>query len=92
MQAGLDQVWPFVDELFDPDDAAARLPGVAADPATLRPAWDRYVTGVLSEATLHKPEPGWRSRGGRAGLHTEYLGHLLAEMQCLHRSHPGATW
>ncbi len=92
MQAGLDEVWPFVDELFDPDDAAARLPGVAADPATLRPAWDRYVTGVLSEATLHKPEPGWRSRGGRAGLHTEYLGHLLAEMQWLHRSHPGATW
>jgi ring-1,2-phenylacetyl-CoA epoxidase subunit PaaC len=92
MQAGLDQVWPFVAELFDPDDAAARLPGVAADPATLRPAWERYVTAVLSEATLQQPEPGWRSRGGRAGLHTEYLGHLLAEMQHLHRSHPGATW
>jgi ring-1,2-phenylacetyl-CoA epoxidase subunit PaaC len=92
MQAGLDQVWPFVDELFDPDDTAARLPGVAADPAALRPAWDRYVTAVLSEATLRQPEPGWRARGGRVGLHTEHLGHLLAEMQWLHRSHPGATW
>ena len=27
-----------------------------------------------------------------AGLHTEHLGHLLAEMQHLTRSHPGATW
>ena len=62
------------------------------DPATLRPAWDSYVTSVLSQATLHKPEPRWRSRGGRDGLHTEHLGHLLAEMQHLHRSHPGATW
>jgi ring-1,2-phenylacetyl-CoA epoxidase subunit PaaC len=89
MQAGLDQVWPYTEELFDP---ASELPGVAVDPATLRPAWDRYVTSVLTEATCHEPEPRWRSRGGRDGLHTEYLGHLLAEMQHLHRSHPGATW
>jgi ring-1,2-phenylacetyl-CoA epoxidase subunit PaaC len=89
MQAGLDQVWPYTEELFDP---ASQLRGVAADPATLRPAWDQYVTSVLSEGTLSKPEPRWRSRGGRDGLHTEYLGHLLAEMQHLHRSHPGATW
>jgi ring-1,2-phenylacetyl-CoA epoxidase subunit PaaC len=89
MQAGLDQVWPYVDELFDP---ASLLPGVAADPATLRPAWERYVTSVLSQATCDKPEPRWRSRGGRGGLHTEHLGHLLAEMQHLHRSHPGVSW
>jgi ring-1,2-phenylacetyl-CoA epoxidase subunit PaaC len=89
MQAGLDQVWPYTEELFDP---TSKLSGVAVDPATLRPAWETYVTSVLSQATLHKPEPRWRSRGGRDGLHTEYLGHLLAEMQHLHRSHPGATW
>ncbi len=92
MQAGLDQVWPYAEELFDPSDAASQLPGVAVDPATLRPAWQRYVTSVLSEAACDQPEPRWRSRGGRDGLHTEHLGHLLAEMQHLHRSHPGATW
>ena len=92
MQAGLDRVWPYVAELFDGDDTAAQLPGVAADPATLRPAWQAYITSVLDQATLRLPEPRWRSRGGRSGLHTEHLGHLLAEMQHLHRSHPGATW
>ena len=92
MQAGLDQVWPYTEEVFDPPDPASQLPGVAVDPETLRPAWDQYVTSVLSEGTLNKPEPRWRSRGGRDGLHTEHLGHLLAEMQHLHRSHPGATW
>lgn len=89
MQAGLEQIWPYTQELFDP---ATGLPGLAVDPATLRPAWAGYVTSVLAEATLQLPEPRWRSRGGRTGLHTEHLGHLLAEMQHLHRSHPGATW
>ena len=92
MQAGLDQVWPYTDELFDPASTTGQLPGVAADPVTLRPAWEAYVTEVLSEAACDKPDPRWRSRGGRDGLHTEHLGHLLAEMQHLHRSYPGATW
>ena len=32
-------------------------------------------------------------RGGRDGQHTEHLGHMLAEMQIVARSHPGAeSW
>jgi ring-1,2-phenylacetyl-CoA epoxidase subunit PaaC len=95
MQAGLDAVWPYVEELFDPTDTAAELaalPEVAVDPSTLRPAWTGYLRGVLEEATLTEPQPNWRSRGGRRGYHTEHLGHLLSEMQILHRSHPGASW
>ncbi|MDX6226660.1 MAG: ring,2-phenylacetyl-CoA epoxidase subunit PaaC, partial [Frankiales bacterium] len=92
MQAALDRAWPYVDELFDTDDAAAALPGVAVDPASLRPAWTAYLEKALAEATLTRPEPTWRSRGGRTGYHSENLGHLLPEMQALHRAHPGATW
>lgn len=92
MQAGLDRVWPYVDELFTADPAVAALPDVAVDPASLRSAWTAYVDGVLAEATLTVPTPTWHARGGRAGLHSEHLGHLLPEMQHLHRAHPGATW
>jgi ring-1,2-phenylacetyl-CoA epoxidase subunit PaaC len=95
MQAALDQVWPYVEEIFDTADTAdilAALPGIAADPAALRPAWSRYVENVITTATLSVPTPTWRSRGGRSGYHTENLGHLLPEMQNLHRSHPGASW
>jgi ring-1,2-phenylacetyl-CoA epoxidase subunit PaaC len=70
----------------------AALPGIAVDPALLRWAWSDLVEQVLAEATLTVPTPKWRSRGGRAGYHSENLGHLLPEMQNLHRSHPGATW
>ena len=95
MQAAVDATWPFVEEIFDPSDIAdelAALPGIAVDPATLRDAWTAYVRPVLAEATLAEPQPRRRTRGGRRGLHTEALGHLLAEMQSLHRAHPGASW
>ncbi|HSK56851.1 MAG TPA: 1,2-phenylacetyl-CoA epoxidase subunit PaaC [Jiangellales bacterium] len=94
MQAGLEQVWPYVDEMFDGDELATTLAadGIAVDPAELRPAWDASVGTVLARATLTRPAPAFHGRGGRRGLHTEALGHLLAEMQHLHRSHPGASW
>jgi len=47
---------------------------------------------VLRESTLERPADGWRPTGGRDGVHTEHLSRLLAEMQVLHRAHPGVTW
>jgi ring-1,2-phenylacetyl-CoA epoxidase subunit PaaC len=94
MQAGLDQVWPYIDELFDTDPLEQRLVGAggAVDSAGLRPRWDDVVGAVLSEATLRRPEPSYSHRGGRRGVHTEHMGYLLAEMQHLARSHPGVSW
>ena len=60
--------------------------------AGLRPEWDAYVDAVLAEATLERPTPSWTAEGGRSGVHTETFGYLIAEMQHLHRSHPGASW
>lgn len=97
MQAAVDGVWPYTAELFEPDGLTDRLSaaGVAIDPAGLRPEWDDHVAGVLAEATLARPAGGPappEPPGGRRGRHTEHLGPLLAEMQQLHRSHPGARW
>jgi len=90
MQAGLERIWPYVDEMFRPWDVAL------VDPTELRPGWSSYVEGVLAEATLALPgketETWTAPGGGRTGIHTEPFGYLLAEMQHLHRSHPGATW
>ncbi|HEY2880423.1 1,2-phenylacetyl-CoA epoxidase subunit PaaC [Nocardioides sp.] len=90
MQAALDAEWPYVDELFAPLDAS--LAGRVVDPAELRDGVLSDVRRVVTEATLSMPEVRSALAGGRAGLHTEHLGYLLAEMQYLHRSHPGATW
>ena len=94
VQAGLDEVWPYAFELFERDALTARLvdAGVAADPVLLEPVWRGCVEEVLAEATLAVPESTWRPTGGRSGAHTTAFGYLLAELQHLHRSHPGATW
>jgi ring-1,2-phenylacetyl-CoA epoxidase subunit PaaC len=57
-----------------------------------RAPWLHAVAQVLARAILQQPEDGWMQTGGRAGRHTEHLGHLLAEMQILPRTYPGATW
>ena len=94
VQAGLDELWPYAAELFERDALVERLlhRGVAADPALLEPVWRGTVEDVLTEATLTVPDTTWRPSGGRAGRHTTGFGYLLAELQHLHRSHPGASW
>jgi ring-1,2-phenylacetyl-CoA epoxidase subunit PaaC len=88
MQAAVDDLWPFTHELFTGTAPA----GIAPDPGSLRPAWLETVDDVLTVATLTRPEDGWAPSGGRQGRHTEHLSYLLAEMQVLHRAHPGAAW
>ena len=92
MQRGLDAMWPFTGELFAPDPFAAGLDGIAVDPQSLRSAFDALVPRLISEAGLAVPTTSLARGGGRAGQHSESLGPLLAEMQVLARTHPGASW
>ncbi len=92
-QQALDALLPYTGEFFGPvDEAALVKAGVAPDPSMLRPGWDRMVDDVLAQATLTRPAGGWFQQGGRVGRHTEHLGFMLAEMQHLPRSFPGAAW
>jgi ring-1,2-phenylacetyl-CoA epoxidase subunit PaaC len=79
MQDAVERAWPYTHELF-------------TDEPDLRDEWLRIVEPVLLEATLDRPADGWAPGGGRDGLHTEHLSYLLAEMQVVHRAHPGASW
>jgi ring-1,2-phenylacetyl-CoA epoxidase subunit PaaC len=93
-QAALDALWRFTGELFlaDPIDDQMVAQRIAPNAAALEPIWRAQVADTLQRATLKLPESGYMQRGGRVGRHTEDLGHLLAAMQILPRSHPGAKW
>jgi ring-1,2-phenylacetyl-CoA epoxidase subunit PaaC len=94
MQAAIDAEWPYAEELFDDAHVDPSLveAGIAVDPAVLRDAWQMRVGAVVAEATLTLPDVRPAVTGGRRGIHTEQMGYLLAEMQHLARSHPGASW
>ena len=61
-------------------------------PAGAARGWNAQVDEVLALATLERPRDRWMQTGGRAGRHSEHLGHLLSELQYLQRAYPGATW
>ncbi|CUW29143.1 MULTISPECIES: 1,2-phenylacetyl-CoA epoxidase subunit PaaC [Streptomyces] len=90
MRRACDALWRFTGEMFQP------VEGLDADWAALEARWLESVTDVLGRAGLTVPEGprtgAWSAGAGRQGLHTEPFGRMLAEMQHLHRSHPGATW
>jgi len=97
VQKAVDNLWRFTPELFAVDDVDAALvgDGTVPDMAALEPQWSSLVRDVIARATLTLPHDVVRApsmRGGRTGAHTEHLGHMLAEMQIVARSHPGATW
>uniref|UniRef100_Q07SY8 Phenylacetate-CoA oxygenase, PaaI subunit n=1 Tax=Rhodopseudomonas palustris (strain BisA53) TaxID=316055 RepID=Q07SY8_RHOP5 len=93
-QTALDDLWAFTGELFHADAADAELiaAGVAIDPESLRAGWLATISEVMSRATLTLPNSNWMQKGGRSGVHTEHLGFLLADLQVMQRSFPGATW
>jgi ring-1,2-phenylacetyl-CoA epoxidase subunit PaaC len=96
MIAGLEQVWPLVDELFTTHEVEHALPGVAVPPSSVRQDVDAVLAQVFKAAALTAPDTAPMSpiagKTGRDGVHTEAMGYLLAEMQHLARSMPGATW
>ena len=94
MQSGIDDLWMYTGEMFAADDTdlALAAEGIAADVGALLPAWRDRVAAVLDLATLTMPSAAWMQRGGKQGVHSEHLGHLLAEMQSLQRAHAGAQW
>ena len=93
-QEAIEHLWAYTGEMFEVDNDERGLidAGIAVDAATLKPKWLKVVCGVIAEATLTLPSNDWMQRGGRAGRHSEYLGHILSELQSLQRSFPGATW
>lgn len=93
-QAALEALWRFTGELFDSDDVDAALAaaGIAPDLKALQPRWTARVDEVLREATLQKPAQVAYKWQGKRGVHTEHLGHMLAEMQHLQRTYPRAQW
>lgn len=98
MQRALDVLWPYTGEMFsvDPVEEAMIAAGIAPAHDALRAPWHAAVAAVVAEATLTLPAGAWmhgaHGRGGKQGVHTEHLGHLLAPMQFLQRAYPGATW
>ncbi|MEW2114384.1 1,2-phenylacetyl-CoA epoxidase subunit PaaC [Streptomyces sp. NPDC005474] len=78
MRAALDQVAPYLGELFTAYDVQGEVVEV--------------LRQVTEAAGLPMPSVPPARGAGRGGQHTEHLAPLLAELQSVARAHPEATW
>ena len=87
-------LWPYTSELLEGDaiDARAARSGLGPAWSELRSQWLAALEPVFAEAQLELPvDTAFRSYG-KTGRHSEHMGYMLAEMQHLQRSFPGAVW
>ena len=95
MQSALDRLWPFVGEMLGDDemDHAIADEGIGPLPSQLKNEYLKTIEPLLHQATLSTPESSFAQKGGKSGeMHSEHLGHLLAQMQYLQRAYPDARW
>jgi len=94
VQQSLDDAWRYTGEMFAADEIDALMQDQFDGPDLLdvQALWRHDVEETVREATLRLPDDQWMASGGKQGQHSEHLGFLLAEMQYLQRSFPGATW
>jgi ring-1,2-phenylacetyl-CoA epoxidase subunit PaaC len=93
-QDALDELYAYSTELFESDEVERSLveAGIAVDPTILRSEWERTINRIFADATLKIPPQSYGQTGGRKGRHSEHLGYILADMQFLQRTYPGAQW
>ncbi len=94
LQRALNDLWGYTPELFEVDELEQKLvdEGIAVDSAALKTDWEQAVRATFSEATIEVPAGDWSVTGGRQGLHTEHLGHMLSDLQFVQRAYPGLEW
>ena len=95
IQKAFDDLWMYTDELFDSDEIEKNLEkkNLAVTSSSLKKDWDKKIKEIFLSAGLTVPStPKHSMRYGKYGVHTEYLGFLLAEMQHLNLLYPDAKW
>ncbi|MGI9228268.1 MAG: 1,2-phenylacetyl-CoA epoxidase subunit PaaC [Gammaproteobacteria bacterium] len=94
LQQGMDECRPYADEFFrlDEIDREMQERGIAPGLDQIETAWRGRIDKTLRQAAIGEPQSDHSPDGGRRGLHTEYMGYLLAEMQSVPRAWPGLQW
>jgi ring-1,2-phenylacetyl-CoA epoxidase subunit PaaC len=93
-QKALDDLYTYTEELFyqDPTEINLVEQGIAVDTSALKTNYYNTVHSVLQEATLNIPDQKYFLKGGKKGIHSEYMGYILTEMQYMQRTYPNMQW
>ncbi|MCU0351192.1 MAG: phenylacetate-CoA oxygenase subunit PaaC [Flavobacterium sp.] len=94
VQAAVNDLWVFTDELFHQTDADKAMvsEGIGVDVTQLKQSYYQKVSAIFEEATIEVPKIEYFQKGGKQGIHSEYMGYILTEMQYMQRTYPNMNW
>lgn len=94
LEHSINELWPYTDELTEscPVDSELVSKEIIPEISALRIEWNHHISEFFNKLSIKYPEKVYQHSGGRTGVHTENLGHLLCELQFLQRAYPGASW
>ena len=76
--------------MMDEVDREMEKERIGVNREALKSIWLKNIKKVLNEAKVEIPAEINMISGGKKGIQTEHLGHLLSEMQYHQRSFPDA--
>lgn len=93
-QLAINRLWKFTNELFTENETDIEMlkNGVGADLQTVYKKWKEKVDEILYLGHYQLPVNTPYLIAGKKGVHTEYLGYILCEMQFLPNKYPDAVW
>ena len=94
IQNAIDELWIFTAEFFEDNKYENKLlqKKIAVDRQAIKIKWKNKINKVFKESKVKIPDTDHKVIGGRDGVHTEHLGHILSDMQYLQRAYPDAIW
>ena len=94
MRNAMEALWTYTGELFIPAPYEQLLidNGIIPSQDELKQKYQENIISILIKANLNPPSSSYMQKGGKTGIHTEHLGPLLAELQYMQRTYPGAEW
>ena len=94
LQKALQNLWEYTGGLFDEVEGEENLVKLDLIPnaQTLREDWKKAVSEDFKTFGMEIPTSEFMQKGSRKGLHTEYFGYILCELQYMQRAYPGCAW
>ncbi len=91
IQQAFNDLWKFTPEMLStqPYEKGLVEEGIIPDSEQLALDWSVQVVRVITASGLHRP---METNGEKPPKHSDHLVRLLADMQYLQRTYPGATW
>ena len=94
LEKALSNLWEYTGSLFDEVDNENHLVDLNIVPSSenVKKEWLKVIAEDFEIFNLQIPESNFMQKGSRKGIHTEYFGYILCELQYMQRAYPGCAW